>query len=104
MSETDKLKQYQLDELLDELRKREAKALMAGPGGGTDKSAAAAAAASPLAAFATDVLSDFVRDQQKVIYGTDDRKDLFEVADAAVQQDAASVVSLFHASDVTDNG
>ncbi|MFZ1241381.1 MAG: serine protease [Anaerolineae bacterium] len=45
-----------------------------------------------------------IRDGQRVIYGVDDRKDLYEVsADKAVQADADSVVSLWSESDLIDN-
>ncbi len=104
MSDVEKLSIFKLSALVEELRIREAKALMATPMEGAEKSLVPAAPPSPLAEFATSVMADFVRDQQKVIYGTDDRKDLFEVTDTAVQKDASTVVSLFHATDVTDNG
>jgi Trypsin-like peptidase domain len=104
MSDPEKLKQFRLNELLAELRFREARAEGAGLTDATPESAPVASTPSPLAQFATSVLADAVRDQQKVIYGTDDRKDLFEVTDPAVRADANSVVSLFRAADVIDNG
>lgn len=45
-----------------------------------------------------------VRAEQKVIYGTDDRQEIFELTGSADRRDADCVVALFHAADVVDNG
>ena len=50
-----------------------------------------------------EILSELM-DRQKVIYGTDNRLDLFQVTDPNILGDADSVVSLFRANNVTDNG
>ncbi|WP_128429571.1 trypsin-like serine peptidase [Streptomyces cyaneus] len=42
--------------------------------------------------------------KQKVIYGVDDRADIFELTDAADRRDADSVAALFRAAEVIDNG
>lgn len=42
--------------------------------------------------------------KQKVIYGVDDRADIFELSDAADRRDADSVAALFRAAEVIDNG
>ncbi|MEU5879931.1 serine protease [Spirillospora sp. NPDC047279] len=44
-----------------------------------------------------------LRAKQKVIYGVDDRVDVFRVTDAALLADADSVVALFRSADITDN-
>lgn len=52
----------------------------------------------------THELADAVRDAQKVVYGVDDRLDLFEVTDAQLRRDADSVVALVRPARITDNG
>jgi hypothetical protein len=100
MAENDELSHHDLDDLLEELRARtDAKsdelreshdAEIAGPRdslGGVD----------------TASLVEAVKDNQKVIYGVDDRKDLFEISDPALLRDADCVVSLFRAGSIDDN-
>jgi hypothetical protein len=92
------LEEFPLEDLVNELRAREA---TQAPG------AAAAEAPSPndaLRQFDSQSIAKAVTAQQKVIYGTDDRQDIFEVTDPASLKDIDSVVSLFDASDVVDNG
>jgi Trypsin-like peptidase domain len=97
MSGQDKVKKYSIEELLKELRAREAK-----------KSANA-----PEEAFHTDeglknvdseVIARELRDKQKVIYGTDNRVDLFQINDPLILGNADGVVALFDRGDVVDNG
>jgi trypsin-like peptidase len=57
-----------------------------------------------LESFDTQELSQALRDTQEVIYGVDDRVDIFAVTDAALLKDADCLVALFDAADVTDNG
>lgn len=57
-----------------------------------------------LARFSSRDIASALMSKQKVIYGTDDRQDLFEVTDAAMLADAETVVSLFRASRILDNG
>ncbi len=45
-----------------------------------------------------------LRDQQKIIYGTDDRNDIYEVTERRILTNAESVVALVDVSDITDNG
>lgn len=64
-----------------------------------------AAPASPLAFAPTDALVKTLLNQEKVIYGVDDRKDFFEFkSDAKVRELANSVTALFFDTDVVDNG
>lgn len=49
-------------------------------------------------------LADALRSVQKVVYGTDDRQDVYQVNDPALLRDADSTVALVQASRVTDNG
>jgi secreted trypsin-like serine protease len=57
-----------------------------------------------LAPFSSRELAAAMREQQKVIYGTDDRRDLVDVTDVRILANADGVVSLFRASRVHDNG
>lgn len=99
MPDNQKLDTFSAEDLLDELRAR--KNLEQG------EPAPARAAEQPkndLAEFDTPAIVEALRTQQKVIYGTDDRQDVFAVADQAQVADADSVVALFSSTDVTDNG
>lgn len=93
------------DELLEELRQRDQ-----GVGGrraedlGTPTAALARTTRLALSDIDTATLAAALRTKQKVIYGPDDRVDLFEVTDAAVIQDADSVVAVFPATSFVDNG
>ncbi|MCB0168090.1 MAG: RICIN domain-containing protein [Anaerolineae bacterium] len=91
-----KLDDIALEELLQELREREQPKLTEAMGAPDDQ--------SPLVDFETEKIVENVQDRQKVIYGVDNRQDLFNVADPAIQRSADSVVSLWNASNVVDNG
>jgi hypothetical protein len=99
MSEQDKLKKYSMNELLEELRTREAK-----------KSSAKAAEEEAfhtnedLKDVDSEVIARELRDKQKAIYGTDNRLDLFQVNDPTILGSADSVVALFDRGDIVDNG
>ena len=57
-----------------------------------------------LADVDTETLAATLYERQKVIYGVDNRKDIFEINDAALLKDADCVVALFEKSSVRDNG
>ena len=57
-----------------------------------------------LADVDTDTLAGVLNERQKVIYGVDNRKDVFEINDADLLKDADCVVALFEKSAVRDNG
>jgi Trypsin-like peptidase domain len=61
----------------------------------------AARAGSDLAAVATADLTRAAKDRQRVIYGVDNRKDLYLVTTAKVKAAAASVVALVKKGDLT---
>ena len=93
------LEEFSLEDLVNELRTREV----------TQAPGATAAAESPgsneaLRQFDSQSIAKAVNAQQKVIYGTDDRQDVFQVTDPTSLNDIDTVVSLFDASDVVDNG
>jgi hypothetical protein len=52
----------------------------------------------------TETLIEKLRLEEKSVYGTDDRQDLFEVVDSQIQQDADGVVSVFVSDRMVDNG
>jgi hypothetical protein len=97
MPDIQKLKNISVDDLLKELRAREAKA----------RNVADATAASlneALRDFDDESLVGALKANQKVIYGTDDRVDVFELAAGSDLDDVDSVVALFRSSAVSDNG
>ncbi len=79
-----------LDDLVEELRNRE-----------TGKRASQKVA---LAHISTDKLIEEVRTRQKVIYGPDDRVDLFAVTNLTNVNDSDCVVALFNQADIVNNG
>lgn len=97
MSSPKQLDDVTAEQLLAELRRRQ-----------TNTSEPAAAVAEEpvngLADLDTATLTDALKSKQKVIYGTDDRQDLFQVIDQAALRDADSVVALFAEADVRNNG
>jgi Trypsin-like peptidase domain len=57
-----------------------------------------------LADVETETLASVLYERQKVIYGTDDRKDIFEITNDALLKDSDCVVALFEKDSVRDNG
>jgi hypothetical protein len=57
-----------------------------------------------LKSFSSGELHKALTFRQFTIYGVDDRRDLFEVADPRVHADADGVVALFDAEDIVPNG
>jgi hypothetical protein len=97
----DTLKKFKLNELIAELREREA---LQNEGKSAAEAAAETARSAELAQVPSNDITAFVLAQQKLVYGTDDRQDQFEITDPTLLNDGAAVVSLFEAGDVTDNG
>lgn len=93
-------KKWSLDELVQELRSRQAKpqgGLAGGPVGASQLSKK-----NPeLAALPTPELVQTVRGRQKVVYGVDDRKDLYEVSRKTVLRAADAVCALVKAADLS---
>lgn len=105
MPDTKKLEELPVEDLLQELRTREAKA-----GQTRGVNAAVAVAAVPLESneelreFDDASIAKALKGNQKGIYGTDDRVDVFQLSAGPNLDDVDSVVALFNSSDVTDNG
>jgi hypothetical protein len=87
------------EELLAELRRRERSAPAAGGerGGGVRPSPGHR---RELAGLSTPELSTLVRARQRVVYGVDNRQDLYQVTKASVKKAAASIVALVEADDL----
>ncbi|MDR4493646.1 MAG: serine protease [Nitrospirales bacterium] len=101
MPPTTSTKQWSLDELMNELRLRQSpskKGRIRGPVGST---------MTPqkknleLATLDMPKLVGMVRGRQKVVYGVDDRKDLFEVTRKTVLRAADAVCALVKAKDLS---
>ena len=86
MPDQNKLQALPVDDLRRELRARHLKPSEA------------------LAEFDDATLVTQVKAAQKVIYGTDDRQEIFQLTQAADRDDADSVVALFRSGAVVDNG
>jgi hypothetical protein len=97
------LKEWTADELLAELRRRERMAAM--KEAGKDRSRAAQVPAPgrsrELRSLSTEELAKRAQDRQRVIYGVDNRKDLYQVKSSKVQAAANAVVALVKGTDLT---
>lgn len=96
MTQQKKLENFSVEELLEEVKSRESKQeSFASPQRGEHEG---------LSQYHTDEIIETLVGKQKVVYGTDDRMDLYQVTDQAILNDAKSVVALFEAGDIVDNG
>lgn len=93
------LKSFSADELLTELRLREQ-----APKGRRLDAERKTAKAQAMAEFSSKELAEALKEAQKVIYGTDDRMDFFQINDADVQKSVSGVASLIDMVDIEDNG
>lgn len=98
MSDTQKLEDLSVDELLQELRAREHQQAPPGTRG------IAPPQNEKLRGVDTPTLTKALKANQKGIYGTDDRVDVFQLPAGANKDDVDSVVALFRDTDITDNG
>src|SRR5262249_25343784 len=87
MADIQKLKSLAVEDLLQELRTRESKAGYVA-----------------LREFDDATIVNVLKENQKVIYGTDDRVDIFQLPPGPNLDDADCVVALFDRADVVDNG
>jgi len=106
MSETDPsvikelVENYSLTELRNELDARQIEKTRKGKPGG--KRGLISTRGIP-SRFSTKQVHDAYRSGQKLVYGVDDRKDYYELNDQQ-KKECDSVVSLWEASDIVDNG
>jgi hypothetical protein len=97
MPDIQKLKEMSVDDLLQELRAREAKA-------GNSSLATPIEPSEILSEFDDESIATVLKENQKVIYGTDDRVDIFQLPAGPNLEDVDSVVALFNAASIVDNG
>uniref|UniRef100_UPI004057CA62 trypsin-like serine peptidase n=1 Tax=Candidatus Electronema sp. TaxID=2698783 RepID=UPI004057CA62 len=97
MSDIKSLKDLSVDDLLQELRAREAKAKNINFDISLEPS-------ENLREFDDESIANVLKENQKVIYGTDDRVDVFQLPAGPNLNDVDSVVALFESSNITDNG
>jgi Trypsin-like peptidase domain len=97
MPDIQKLEKFSVEELLTELRGREAQL-------SATTRAVDLELNEELQEFDSETLVKVLKNNQKVIYGTDERLDIFQIQDQAILNDADSVVALFADTDVVDNG
>lgn len=88
------------DELLREIRRRERRA---GSAGRTRAAAPIAGRARDLADVPTPDLIQAAKGRQRVIYGSDNRQDVFKVTKPAIRRAADAVVALVKAADLEEN-
>lgn len=97
MADIQKLKALSVEDLASELRARSAKtgkAILAVP----------QELSEGLREFDDATVANVLKANQKVIYGTDDRVDVFQLPAGLNLNDVDSVVALFDRADVVDNG
>lgn len=99
MNDLEQLKSRTVNELSAELKARAAKAATANVA-----PAARAVTNDGLRGFDDATIAGALKANQKVIYGMDDRVDLFQLPTGANRDDTDSVVALFAMGDVTNNG
>ena len=97
------LKDWTVEELLLELRHRERRERMRGTGRSLGSSPTRPGRSAALAEVPTERLAGALRDRQRVIYGIDNRDDLYQVKSAKVRSLADRVVALVKTSDLTQN-
>jgi len=103
VSDQGKLGKYSIEDLLKILRAREGKKseTLDAPSLSDNKNVLVE---KDLEDISSETIVKAVKAQQKSIYGTDDRIDTFHVTDPRILNRVDSVVSLFWANQVTDNG
>jgi hypothetical protein len=101
MTDSIELKNLDVNQLLSILRAREETPVDVSPGDFDPETVELGAA---LREFDSAKIVEVVNNEQKVIYGVDDRQDLFQITDAALQADADGVVALFRNTSIVDNG
>jgi hypothetical protein len=97
--------EWTAEELVAELRHRERHGSAEGGGpAGAARSAGVTSRFRDLHDVPTDQLARLAQDQQRVVYGVDDRKDIFQVKSAKVRKAADAVVAIVKATDLEADG
>ncbi|MEO5741242.1 MAG: serine protease [Vicinamibacterales bacterium] len=92
--------EWTVEELVAELRRRQRRA----SSGVSARSAAATSRAGELDAVSTAELARMAQDRQRVVYGVDDRKDIFQVPSPKIRKASEAVVALVKAADLKADG
>ncbi|GAA4462904.1 hypothetical protein GCM10023189_40180 [Nibrella saemangeumensis] len=90
MSNKKEISSFTPEELLSELRQRESKTL--------------AKSKSNLSGFPAKEIFENLLESQKVIYGVDDRKEIFEIVESNILNNADSIVAIFNFDQIVSNG
>src|SRR5688572_26070856 len=98
------LHEWTADELVAELKRRDRGDGHKAAGGTRVVQRQRGTRNDELAQISTDALARAAQDRQRVIYGVDDRKDLYEVMSVRVKKAASSVVALVKTADLTQQG
>lgn len=95
--------EFTAEELIAELKRRERRGRSAeGPGGG--RSIGVTTRFRDMDDLSSAELARMAQDRQRVIYGVDNRQDLFQVTNAKVRKAADGVVALVKVADLTTDG
>jgi hypothetical protein len=97
---TTKLNDWTADELVAELKRRERTDKATAAGGTRTRATVLPGRKRDLDGVSTSDLARAAQDRQRVIYGVDNRKDLYQVTSAQVKKAAASVVALVKKGDL----
>ena len=101
------IQEWTVEELVAELKRRERRGRSADgleAAGGGARSIAAPSRAGDLDDVSTAELARMAQDQQRVVYGVDDRKDIFQVTSAKIRKASEAVVALVKGADLEADG
>ena len=99
--------EWTVEELVAELKRRERRGRSAAgleAAGGGARSIAAPSRPGDLDRVSTAALARMAQDQQRVVYGVDDRKDMFQVTNAKIRKASEAVVALVKGADLDADG
>jgi hypothetical protein len=98
-----KTRQWTAEEIVAELKHRERQG-MAGELRGRERSVGVTARFRDMSDLSSAELARMAQDSQRVVYGVDNRKDLFEVTSAKVRRAADAVAALVKKADLKPDG
>ncbi|MDF9505845.1 serine protease [Bacillus cereus] len=107
MAHSKRIEDFNIDELLHEVKLRENKEKLVHNIGEREIESLVVPNESEneaLGVFTTSEIIEGLKEKQKAIYGVDDRMDVKDVVDQEICNAADSVVALFEATSVSDNG
>lgn len=98
------LKSFSPEELLSELRQREVAISKAIEPPHVESSMKTSKSFNPLAEYSTMEVYEALINTQKVIYDVDDRKEIYDLVDQMILNNADSVVGIFNFDQIISNG